>query len=88
MLATVLIINKLFTRTFLVHINTFMSRFNWLTITNKIRNRLTSGTRNGRIICITGTDSFSNIKCFDKLANTVDLKDITDIIRKDRFTNS
>ena len=37
------------------------------------------------IICVTGKDSFSNIKWFDKLANTVD---VTDIIGKDRFTNS
>ena len=46
------------------------NRFNRLVIANKIRNRLTSGIANDRITCIAGTDSFTNIKCFDELANT------------------
>ena len=53
MLATVLIINKSFMRTFQVHINKFTSKFSWKRITNKIRNRLTSGIKNDRITCIT-----------------------------------
>ena len=76
-LATVLIINKLFMRTFPVYINKFTSRFNWLRISNKIRNRLTSGITNDRITCITGIDRYSNIKY---LANTAAVTDITDII--------
>ena len=87
MLVTVLIINKSFMRTFLVHINNSRSRFNWPTITNKIRNRLTSIIANGRITWITGTDRFRSIKYFDELANTVDVTDIKDIIVKNRFTN-
>ena len=41
MLATVLIINKSIMRTFSIRINKFTSSFNWLTITSKIRNRVT-----------------------------------------------
>ena len=84
MLATVLIIDKSFMRTFLVQRNKFTKPM----ITNKIRNRLTSGITNDRVTCITATDRFSNIKCFDELANTVDVTSITDIIGEDRFTNS
>ena len=64
----------------------FTSRFNWLTIISKVRKRLTSGIANDRITSITGTDRFSNINCFDELANTVDvtyITDITDTIGKD-----
>ena len=85
MLVTVLITNKSFVRTFLVHINEFTSKFIWLTINNKIRNGLTSGITNDRITCITGKDRCSNTKCFVSLANTID---ITDIIAKGRLTNS
>ena len=46
------------------------NKFNWLVIAIKIRSRLTSGITNDRITCITGTGSFTNIKCFDELANT------------------
>ena len=86
MLAAIIISNS-FMRTLLVPINRFMSRPNWLTITKKIRNRVTSGTTNYRITCITGTDRFSNINSFDELANTVDVMDITDIIGKDMCAN-
>ena len=47
-------------------------------MTSKIRNRLTSRITNDRITCITGTVRFSNIKCFDNLANTIDVTDITE----------
>ena len=59
-----------------------------MTIINKIRNRHTIAITNDRINCITGTDRFSNIKCFNKLANTADVTEIRDISGKDRFTNS
>ena len=90
MLATVLIINKSFMRTFPAYFNKFASKFNWLTITDKNRNRLTSGITNDRITCITGTYSFSNIKSFDKLANTVGvtvITDITGLLTVDGFTS-
>ena len=67
---TALCINKFFMRTFAVHISKFMRRFNWLTITSTIRNRLISKIADTRITCISGKDRFTNIKCFDKLANT------------------
>ena len=84
MLATVFIIGKSFKRMFLVQRNKFTKAM----ITSKIRSRLTSGTTNDRVTCNTATDRFSNIKCFDELANTVDVTSITDIIGVDRFTNS
>ena len=89
MLRTALLVNKSFMRMSLVHINKFMNRFNWLAITNKIRNRLTSGFTHDRITCITGTDRFTNIKCFDELANTAATTFITFChIITDRFTNN
>ena len=89
MLRTALLVNKSFTRSSLVHINKFMNRYNWLAITNKIRNRLTSGITHDRITCITGTDRFTNIKCFDELANTAAATFITFChIITDRFTNN
>ena len=36
-------------QTFRVHIKRFRNRFNWLTITNKCRNRLTSAITNDRV---------------------------------------
>ena len=56
MLAVVLIINKSFMRTFPVHNNKFTNRFNWLAITNKIRNKLIIEITNDRINCIRQTD--------------------------------
>ena len=45
-------------------------------ITNKVRNRFTSGITNDRITCITGTERLSNIKCFDELASSASVTDI------------
>ena len=56
MLATALSINKSFMRTFSVHIKEFTNRFNWQTITAKIRNKITSKIINDRIPCIAGTE--------------------------------
>ena len=78
-------INKIFTA-----LNGFVKscwRLLLLLTSRSIRDRLLSGITNDRITCITGTDRFSNIKCFDKSANSVHVADITDIIRKDKFTD-
>ena len=81
---------KSFMRTFSVHIKKFKNRFNWLTTTNKIRNKITSGNTNDIITYITETDRFSSFKCFDELANTAVFMDITFsyIIGTDRFTSN
>ena len=90
MLATALIINMSFMRMFPVHINKFTNRFNWLSGTKKLEASLQLELQNDRITCSTETDRFSNIKCFNKLANTADVTDITfsHIIGTDRITNS
>ena len=44
---TALIINK-----FSVHMKKFTNRFNLLTITNKIRNKITSGITNDRLLAL------------------------------------
>ena len=80
---------KSFMGTFPVHINKFTNRFNCLTITNKIRNRLTNGITNDKITLVTGAGRFSKFKCFDELANVVDLTEInafSHIIGLGRFT--
>ena len=82
MSAVVLISSKSFMRTFPVHINKYMNRFNSLTITNKIRNMLTSGITNDRSNCITGTDRFSNINCFNELANTATLRTLWTLVER------
>ena len=89
-LETALIMKHLLIKTLPVHINKFTNRFDWLTIINEIRNRFTTGITNDRITCITRIDRFSNVKYFDKLANTADVIDITfsHIIGTDRLTNS
>ena len=81
-------ISKSFMRTFLVHISKFTNSFNWLTISNKIRNRLKSRIKNDWITCNTGADKFSSIKYFDELANIAGVKHNTFkyIIGTDRFT--
>ena len=56
MLATALIINKSFMRTFPLYINNFTNRFGWLTITNKIVNKFTNGITNDPMTSITETD--------------------------------
>ena len=77
-------------RTFSVHIKKFKNRFNWLTTTNKIRNKITSGNTNDIITYITETDRFSSFICFDELANSAVFMDITFsyIIGTDRFTSN
>ena len=60
-----------------------------MTIGNKIRSKITSGITNDEITCIIGTGRLSSIKCFDDLANTASVMDITFscILGIDRFAN-
>ena len=67
-----------------------------MTTGNKLGNSIKSRTTNDRITCITWTDMFTNIKCFDELTSTTavkdsirDIRDITVscITETDRFTN-
>ena len=72
-------ISKSFMRTFLVHISKFTNSFNWLTISNKIRNRLKSRIKNDWITCNTGADKFSSIKYFDELTTLLALSTILSV---------
>ena len=88
MLATVLIINKSFMRTILVHINNFTSSLTDWQSQPKLETGLQVELQMTELLALLEQTVLVTLKCFDKLANTVDITDITDIIGKDRFANS